>query len=61
MGVLSKKSQISKLEKTADFHHAKGNKEWAKAKNEQGGEHFAFARVHFEKEKMLRKKAEDLK
>ena len=52
---LSKDSQISKYEKTADYYKKKADREWAYAKNGEGGEHYqkvreAYAKV-YEQEK----------
>lgn len=35
-------------EKVAKFYNEKGQKEWAKAKNGEGGHHFASARKAFD-------------
>lgn len=54
MGKISREEHISQLEKTADYHQKTGDREWAYAKNGQGGEHYAKAKSHY-------KKAEELK
>ena len=43
MGKLSREEHISRLEKTAEYHQKTGDREWAYAKNGQGGEHYKKA------------------
>lgn len=57
----SKDSLIRRYEHTADHYQKKGKREWAYAKNEMGGEHFAKARDAFDREKRNREKAQRLR
>lgn len=57
----SKESLIKRFEHTADTYSKKGKREWAYAKNDMGGEHYAKARDAFEREKRNREKAQKLR
>lgn len=61
MDMSSKETQIKRFESTADTFEKKGKREWAYAKNGQGGEHYAKARDAFERAKSNRERAERLK
>jgi len=54
-------SLISRFNKTADRFEAKGKREWAYAKNGQGGEHFAKAKDAFDRAERNREKADSLR
>lgn len=57
----SKDTQIKRFESTAQTYKKKGQREWAKAKNGQGGEHYAKARDAFDRAKRNQAKADDLR
>lgn len=57
----TKETLIKRYESTAETYEKKGKREWAKAKNDQGGEHYAIARDAFDRAKRNRDKAESLK
>lgn len=57
----SKESQIKRFESTAETYEKKGKREWAYAKNGQGGEHYEKARDAFERAKRNRDKANALR
>ncbi len=57
----SKETLIKRFESTADTYEKKGKREWAYAKNGQGGEHYAKARDAFDRAKRNRDKAQKLK
>ena len=57
----SKETLIKRFESTADTYEKKGKREWAYAKNGQGGEHYAKARDAFDLAKRNRDKAQKLK
>ena len=52
---------IKRYESTADTYEAKGKREWAYAKNDQGGEHYEYARQAFNRAKDFRDRANNLK
>lgn len=54
-------SKIKRCEHSAETYETKGKREWAYAKNGQGGEHYKYARDAFERANMYRNKAEELK
>lgn len=54
-------SKIKRFEHTADTYEQKGKREWAYAKNGQGGEHYHAARQAFDRAKDFRDRAEQLK
>lgn len=54
-------SLIGRFEKTAEHFERKGNREWAYAKNGEGGEHYAKARDAYERAERNRQKADTLK
>ena len=56
-----KETLIKRIESTAETYEKKGKREWAYAKNDMGGEHYAKAREAFERAKRNREKAEKLK
>lgn len=56
----SKDSLKKRYESTAKRFEEKGKREWAYAKNDMGGEHYAKARDAFDRAKRNRKKAEEL-
>jgi hypothetical protein len=60
VGKLSREEHISRLEKTAEYHQKTGDREWAYAKNGQGGEHFAKAKSHYAKAEDLKSRAKEL-
>ncbi len=51
---------IKKYMSTADTYQKKGAKEWAKAKNGDGGEHYQRAKQAYETARVCREKAEQL-
>lgn len=57
----SKDTLIKRFESTAETYEKKGKREWAYAKNGQGGEHYAKARDAFDRAKRNREKAQRLK
>ena len=57
----SKETLIKRFESTADTYEKNGKREWAYAKNGQGGEHYAKARDAFDLAKRNRDKAQKLK
>lgn len=57
----SKETLIKRYESTAETYEKKGKREWAYAKNDMGGEHYAKARDAFDRAKRNREKAEKLK
>lgn len=57
----SKDTLIKRFESTAETYEKKGKREWAYAKNNYGGEHYAKARDAFERAKRNREKAQRLK
>lgn len=57
----NKETLIKRFEHTAETYENKGKREWAKAKNGQGGEHYAVARDAFDRAKRNREKADKLK
>ena len=56
-----KETLIKRYESTAETYEKKGKREWAYAKNDMGGEHYARARDAFDIAKRNREKAEKLK
>lgn len=56
-----KETLIKRFESTAETYERKGRREWAYAKNDKGGEHYATARDAFDRAKTNREKAEKLK
>lgn len=56
----SKESLKKRYESTAETFEKKGKREWAYAKNNEGGEHYAKARDAFERAERNRKKAKEL-
>ena len=56
-----KETLIKRFDSTADTYDKKGRREWAKAKNGQGGEHYAIARDAFDRAKRNREKADALR
>lgn len=56
----SKESLKKRYESTAERYEEKGKREWAYAKNDMGGEHYAKARDAFDRASKNRKKANDL-
>lgn len=57
----SKDTQIKRFETTAQTYKKKGQREWAKAKNGQGGEHYGRARDAFDRAKRNQAKADELR
>ena len=57
----NKNTLIKRFESTAATYEAKGKREWAYAKNGQGGEHYAKARDAFDRSASNRSKADKLK
>ena len=57
----SKETLIKRYESTAETYEKKGKREWAYAKNDMGGEHYAKARDAFDRAKRNREKAAKLK
>ncbi|MCF2669848.1 MAG: hypothetical protein SPJ01_09520 [Butyricicoccus sp.] len=57
----NKDTLIKRYESTADTYEKKGKREWAYAKNDMGGEHYAKARDAFDRAKRNRDKANQLK
>ena len=55
-----KETLKKKYEHTADTYEKKGKREWAYAKNDKGGEHFAKARDAFDRAKKIREKAKNI-
>lgn len=58
---VSRETQIKRFESTADTYEKKGKKEWAYAKNGQGGYHYAKAQDAFDRAQRNRDKANALK
>lgn len=56
----SKESLKKRYESTAETFEQKGKREWAYAKNDGGGEHYAKAQDAFDRAARNRKKAEEL-
>jgi len=56
-----KETLIKRYESTAETYEKKGRREWAYAKNNMGGEHYARARDAFDRAKRNREKADKLK
>lgn len=56
----SNESLKKRFESTAARFEEKGKREWAYAKNDIGGEHYAKARDAFDKAKINREKADRL-
>lgn len=56
-----KEIQIKRFESTAKTFGEKGKREWAYAKNGQGGEHFEKARDAFERAERNQTKADSLR
>lgn len=57
----NKETLIKRFESTAEHYERKGKREYAYAKNDMGGEHYARAKDAFERAKRNREKAERLK
>lgn len=57
----SKETLIKRYESTAETYQAKGDREWAYAKNGKGDEHYARAREAYAKAKEYREKAEKIR
>ena len=57
----NKDTLIKRYESTVDTYEKKGKREWAYAKNDMGGEHYAKARDAFDRAKRNRDKANQLK
>ena len=57
----NKDTLIKRYESTSDTYEKKGKREWAYAKNDMGGEHYAKARDSFDRAKRNRDKANQLK
>lgn len=58
---MNKESLISRFENTAEHFQKKGDREWAYAKNGQGGEHYAKAKDAYERAERNRNKADELR
>ena len=58
---VSKETLIKRFESTAETYENKGKREWAKAKNGQGDEHYGIAKDAYNRAKRNREKAEKLK
>lgn len=58
---VNKETLIKRFESTAKTFEEKGKREWAYAKNGQGGKHYAAARDAFERAKRNQEKADKLK
>lgn len=56
----SKDALKKRYESTAETFEKKGKREWAYAKNNKGGEHYAKARDAFERAERNRKKTKEL-
>lgn len=56
-----RESLIKRFDHTADHYEQKGKREWAYAKNDMGGEHYAKARDAFERAERNREKARKLR
>lgn len=54
---MGKYSQFDRFKSTEETFREKGNREWAKAKNDEGGEHYAYARNAFDRAKRNEDKA----
>ena len=52
---------IKRYESTAETYQQKGDREWAYAKNGKGDEHYAKAREAYEKARINREKADELR
>lgn len=57
----NKDTLIKRFESTAETYEKKGKREWAYAKNDMGGEHYAKARDAFDRAERNREKADRLK
>ena len=58
---VSKETLIKRFESTAETYENKGKREWAKAKNGKGDEHYGIAKDAYNRAKRNREKAEKLK
>lgn len=58
---LTREQKIRRYESTAKFHKQKADREWAYAKNGQGGEHYGIAKRHYNKAKKYQETADRLK
>lgn len=56
-----KETQIKRFESTSAFYKQKGDREWAYAKNDLGGEHYGKARKAYDSAKEFQDKADKLK
>lgn len=54
---MGKYSQFDRFKSTEETFRKKGNREWAKAKNDDGGEHYAFAKDAYDRAKRNGEKA----
>ena len=54
-------SKIKRYKHSAETYEEKGKREWAYAKNGQGGVHYKNAKYAFERAKMYKEKEEELK
>jgi len=52
---------IKRYESTAETYQQKGDREWAYAKNGKGDEHYAKVREAYEKARINREKADELR
>lgn len=55
------KQKIKYFEEKAKVYKKQADKEWAKAKNDEGGEHYVYARKKYEQLKIATEKLEKLK
>ena len=57
---VSKETLKKRYESTAETYEKKGKREWAYAKNGQGGYHYETAREAFNKANQMREKAKNI-
>lgn len=52
---------IKRYDSTAKTYKEKGDREWAYAKNGQGGEHYGYAKQAYDKAKDFKSRADSLR
>jgi len=57
---MSKDSLKKRYQSTADTYKKKGDREWAKAKNDEGGYHYEKARDAYDRAKRNQEKADKM-
>lgn len=56
-----KETLIKRYDSTAKTYKEKGDREWAYAKNGQGGEHYEYAKQAYDKAKDFKSRADSLR